>query len=202
MLKLGITGGLGTGKSALAELLVKKGLPVLDTDELARQFTQPGQPMLRQIAEMFGAELLDEQGALRRGALALRVFGDADERKKLEQLLHPPIREAWLRQLGARQLTGKPIGVVIIPLLYETQCEGEFDRVICAGCSAATQRTRLSERGWSDAQIDGRLAAQLPLKSKLERADFVVWTEGTMAVTEAQLDTVLGRLDDTRAARA
>ena len=106
------------------------------------------------------------------------------------------------RQLVAWQLTGKPIGVVIIPLLYETQCEGEFDRVICAGCSAATQRTRLSERGWSDAQIDGRLAAQLPLKSKLERADFVVWTEGTMAVTEAQLDTVLGRLDDTRAARA
>lgn len=201
MLKLGITGGLGTGKSALAELLAKKGLPVLDTDELARRFTQPGQPMLGRIAEMFGAELLDEQGALRRGALAARVFADADERKKLEQLLHPPIREAWLRQLGAWQQAGEPVGVVIIPLLYETQCEGEFDKVICAGCSAATQRTRLRQRGWSDAQIDGRLAAQLPLKIKLERADFVVWTEGTMAATEAQLDTLLGRLNDTHAAR-
>jgi dephospho-CoA kinase len=194
MLKLGLTGGLGTGKTAVAELLLARHVPVLDTDELAREFTRPGQPALRQIAECFGANVLDEHGALRRGAMAERVFGHPEERARLEQILHPPIREAWQRQLADWQAAGEPVSVVVIPLLYETACEGAFDYVICTACSAGTQRERLRQRGWTDAQIDGRLAAQLPLKTKLERANFVIWTEGAMASTGSQLDEVLRKL--------
>ncbi len=201
MKKLGLTGGLGTGKSAVAGLLLARHIPVLDTDELARKFTQPGQPALRQIAECFGANVLDEHGALRRGVLAERVFGHPEERAQLEQILHPLIREAWQRQLADWRATGEPVGVVVIPLLYETVCEGAFDVVICTACSAGTQRERLRQRGWTEAQIDGRLAAQFPLKQKMERADFVIWTEGALASTAAQLDEVLRKLGVAAAVR-
>jgi dephospho-CoA kinase len=194
MIKLGLTGGVATGKSAVAEMLAARKIPVLDTDGLARQFTQPGQPALQQIAARFGTGLLDEAGALRRGELAARVFADADERRQLEEILHPLIRSAWLRQLVDWREAGELIGCVVIPLLYETRCEPEFDVVICTGCSAGTQQGRLRQRGWSSEQIAGRLAAQLPLRTKLERADFVVWTEGSLTTTEAQLDEVLRKL--------
>jgi dephospho-CoA kinase len=194
MIKLGLTGGVATGKSAVAEMLAARKIPVLDTDGLARQFTQPGQPALQQIAARFGTGLLDEAGALRRGELATRVFVNADERRHLEEILHPLIRSAWLRQLVDWREAGELIGCVVIPLLYETRCEPEFDAVICTGCSAGTQQERLRQRGWSAEQIAGRLAAQLPLRTKLERADFVVWTEGSLTTTEAQLDEVLRKL--------
>jgi dephospho-CoA kinase len=150
--------------------------------------------VLGRIVECFGRELLDEQGALRRGALADRVFRNANERLQLEALLHPPIREAWRRQLESWRAEGRTAGVVVIPLLYETNCETELEAVICTACSAVTQRDRLHQRGWSDSQIDGRLAAQLPLKTKMERADFVIWCEGGLAATEHQVKAVWERL--------
>lgn len=194
MIKLGLTGGLATGKSAVAAMLAARQIPVLDTDGLARQFTRPGQPALMQIVARFGEQMLDEAGALRRGELAARVFANAEERRQLEGILHPLIRAAWLRQLGDWRDAGERLGWVVIPLLYETRCETEFDAVICTGCSAGTQRARLRQRGWSAEQVAGRLAAQLPLRAKLERADFVIWTEGTLAATQAQLDAVLRKL--------
>lgn len=195
MIKLGLTGGLATGKSAVATMLASRQVRVLDTDELARRFTQPGQPALQQIVARFGLGMLDEAGALRRGELAARVFANVDERRQLEEILHPLIRSAWLRQLVDWREAGELIGCVVIPLLYETRCEAEFDAVICTGCSAGSQQERLRQRGWSAEQIAGRLAAQLPLRTKLERADFVIWTEGPLATTEAQLDAVLRKLD-------
>lgn len=195
MIKLGLTGGVATGKSAVAAMLAARKIPVLDTDDLARRFTQPGQPALQQIIARFGSGMLDEAGALRRGELAARVFANVDERRQLEEILHPLIRSAWLRQLVDWRETGEPIGCVVIPLLYETRCETEFDAVICTGCSAGTQQERLRRRGWSTGQIAGRLAAQLPLRNKLERADFVIWTEGSLATTEAQLEEALCKLD-------
>jgi dephospho-CoA kinase len=194
MIKLGLTGGVATGKSPVAAMLAARKIPVLDTDGLARRFTQPGQPALQQIVARFGPGMLDEAGALRRGELAARVFANADERRHLEEILHPLIRSAWLRQLLDWREAGELIGCVVIPLLYETRCEPEFDAVICTGCSAGTQQERLRQRGWSAEQIAGRLAAQLPLRTKLERADFVVWTEGSLTTTEAQLDEVLRKL--------
>lgn len=191
MLAIGLTGGIGTGKTAVSELLAGAGLKVCDTDELARRFTRPGQSVLAQIAEAFGPAVLNPDGTLNRSALAGRVFQDSGEREKLERILHPPIREAWQRQLAEWRIAGIAAACVVIPLLYETGAESSFAAVICTACSATTQRKRLRERGWSDAQIEARLAAQLPQTAKLERADFVVWTEGAMTSTEAQVQEVL-----------
>lgn len=194
MLRIGITGGLGTGKSTVAQLLSAKGIPVLDTDDLAREFTRPGHPVLGQIVDQFGADLLDERGELRRDKLAAKVFGDEKERRRLEAILHPPIREGWMARLKEWESAGQSAGCVVIPLLYETGCEGEFDEIICTACGPSTQRARLAGRGWTENQIDNRLAAQLPLKTKMQRADHVIWTEGSMQSTEQQLDKVLTEL--------
>lgn len=194
MLKIGLTGGLGTGKSTVAHMLQSKDVPVLDTDDLAREFTRPDHPMLGQIAEQFGADLLDAKGALRRDRLAAKVFGDQNERRRLEAILHPPIRNAWMTRLQEWESAGQTAGCIVIPLLYETAREGEFDEIICTACSERTQRRRLAERGWTDDQIDSRLAAQLPLKTKMQRANHVIWTEGSMQSTEQQLDKVLMEL--------
>jgi dephospho-CoA kinase len=194
MKRLGLTGGIGMGKSAAAEHLRLRGLPVVDTDRLARELVEPGQPALREIRETFGPEVLDTAGRLRRDALARIVFADETRRRQLEAILHPRIRAAWQAQLEAWQHEGRPAAVVVIPLLFETGAAGQFDATICVACSAASQRERLVARGWSDEEIARRLAAQWPIARKIAAADFVVWAEGGLEHTAAQLDRILATL--------
>lgn len=184
---LGLTGGVGMGKSACAQLLRWRGAAVVDTDELARELVEPGQPALREIAAAFGHEFLDAEGRLRREELARLVFADADARRRLEAILHPRIQEAWRAQVAGWRAEGKPLGVVVIPLLFETGAEREFDAVICVACSAETQRQRLLARGWSLEQIEQRIAAQMPIEEKMLRANYVVWTEAGMDVHAQQV---------------
>jgi dephospho-CoA kinase len=175
------------GKSACAQLLQWRGAAVVDTDELARELVEPGEPALAEIAAAFGRELLDAEGRLRRDALARIVFADPAARRTLEQILHPRIRDAWHERVAAWRAEGKPLGVVVIPLLFETGAEREFDAVICVACSAETQRQRLLARGWSPEQIEQRIAAQMPIEEKMLRADYVVWTEAGMDVHAQQV---------------
>lgn len=191
MIVLGLTGGVGMGKSTAATLLRRRGLPVVDTDDLARQVVEPGQPALEEIRAAFGESLIGPEGQLRRGDLARLVFSKEEARKKLEQILHPRIRQLWHDQVQTWRDEGHNFAVVVIPLLFETGAEKELDRTICVACSAATQRQRLAPRGWSAEQIEQRIRAQLPIEQKLAKADFVIWTEGTMEVHEAQLERVL-----------
>jgi len=188
---LGLTGGIGMGKSASAGLLRARNVPVVDTDDLARQVVEPGQPGLAKVREIFGAEVLDAAGCLRRDELARRVFNNADARRKLEGILHPPIRALWKAQIEQWRKEGRPLAVVVIPLLYETHAEGELDAIVCVACSAATQRQRLQPRGWSPVEIDRRIEAQLPADAKVARADFVIWTEGGMAIHEEQMARIV-----------
>lgn len=191
---LGLTGGVGMGKSTAAALLRARGLPVVDTDELARELVEPGQPALAEIRAAFGPEVFDSQGCLRRDALARIVFADETRRRELERILHPRIREAWRAQVAAWRAAGRPGAVVVIPLLFETGVAGEFDATVCVACTAASQRERLLARGWSEEEIARRLAAQWPVERKLAEADFVVWTEGGLDLTAAQLDRILRQL--------
>ncbi len=194
MKRLGLTGGIGMGKTAAADYLRCRGLPVVDTDQLARELVEPGQPALAEIVAAFGPAVLDAQGGLRRRELAGLVFSDESRRRQLEAILHPRIRAAWRAQLEAWQRAGRPAAVVVIPLLFETGAGGEFDATLCVACSAASQRERLRVRSWSDEEIARRLAAQWPIERKLAAADFVIWAEGGLEQTEAQLDRVLDSL--------
>lgn len=188
----GITGGIGMGKSTSARLLIERGVSVIDTDLLARQLVEPGQPALEDIRQHFGAGMISADGQLRRDELARKVFADPAARQKLENILHPRIRELWQAETKAWREQGRARGAVIIPLLFETAAESEFNAVICVACSAATQRQRLRERGWSDEQIQQRIGSQWPVEKKMAQSDFVIWTDTTLDVHAAQWEKILG----------
>jgi dephospho-CoA kinase len=191
MRTLGLTGGIGMGKSMAAQLLQARGLAVIDTDDLARRVVQPGQPALEEICQAFGADLKDSAGQLRRDALAQIVFADPVARAKLEAVTHPRITQLWRQQLQVWRKEGRTVAVVVIPLLFETKVEVEFDAVICLACAETTQLKRLAARGWSSEQIRQRLAAQMPVAEKMSRANFVVWTEGEVDAMARQLAKII-----------
>jgi dephospho-CoA kinase len=187
------------GKSAAATLLAQRCVTIVDTDLLARQLVEPGQPALAEIRDAFGAEMIAPDGTLRRDLLARRVFSDAAARKTLEEILHPRIRRLWQSQLAqwrdsSSQTVKNPhtrYFCVVIPLLFETHAETEVDATLCIACSAATQHRRLSSRGWNADQINQRIKSQLPIEEKMSRADYVIWNEASLDVLVAQLERVL-----------
>jgi dephospho-CoA kinase len=187
----GLTGGIGMGKSTAGHLLQQRGVPVVDTDILARKVVEPGQPAFLEIQAAFGGEIVGADGQLRREELARIVFSDPAARQKLEAVTHPRIREMWMKQVESWRGEQQPLAVVVIPLLFEIGAETEVDAVVCVACSAATQRQRLRERGWDDRQIAQRVAAQWPVEKKSARADYVVWTEGGLDVLAEQLDRIV-----------
>lgn len=191
---LGLTGGIGMGKSASAQFLRARGVPVVDTDDLARQVVEPGQPALAEIVAVFGPQIVGPDGRLRRAELARRVFADPAARRRLEDILHPRIRVLWRAQVETWRAEGHPLAVVVIPLLFETKAEAELDATICVACSAATQQQRLRARGWPPEQIEQRLQAQWPVETKIARADYLVWTEADLDVHAAQIERILRRL--------
>ncbi len=188
----GITGGIGMGKSAAGEILRRLGIPVVDSDQLARDVVAPGTPGLLEVLRVFGPEFQDASGALCRAALGRRVFANPADLAQLNALLHPRIRAAWQAQVTAWQAAGVPRAAVIIPLLFENAYETEFHTLICIACTPATQGVRLRARGWDEAEIHRRTTAQLAVPEKMRRAHRVIWTEGSLAAHAAQWELVLG----------
>ena len=191
MTTLGLTGGVGMGKSTVAEMLAAHGVAVVDTDDLARQVVRAGEPALEDIRSIFGSVVFDAAGELNRQALAKVVFQDEAARRKLEAILHPRIQQLWQAQLAGWKKEGQAKVAVIIPLLFETGVESEFDLVVCVACSTSTQRQRLALRGWTPQQIDQRIAAQMPIEEKMARALRVIWSEGDLNVLARQCDRIL-----------
>jgi len=188
----GLTGGIGMGKSTSASILARRGVPVIDTDMVAREVVEPGQPALGEIAATFGGELIDAEGKLRRALLGEIIFGDSTKRQILEAILHPRIRTRWLQQVETWRRAGERAAVVVIPLLFETSAQAAFDFVVCTACSAASQRERLLARGMSAEQIEQRIDAQWPIERKIAASTPVVWTEGVLEMHERQLERVFG----------
>jgi dephospho-CoA kinase len=191
---IGLTGGIGMGKSTCAQLLCQRAVPVVDTDELAREVVEPSQPAQAEIRAAFGPQMIGADGQLRRDELARLVFADAGARRRLESILHPRILELWRAQVESWRAENHALVVVVIPLLFETGAEKELDCTLCVACSETTQRERLHLRGWSDEQIEQRNRAQLPIEEKLARADYVIWTEAGLEVHAAQLERILKQL--------
>lgn len=182
------------GKSTTAQLLRQRHLPLVDTDELARELVQPGQVALTEIQNAFGPKIISDEGQLRRDELARLVFADPAARRKLETILHPRIRTRWLARLEEWKKQGCPLAFVVIPLLFETKAQSHFDKTICVACSANSQGCRLAGRGWDPGQINQRIAAQMPIDDKISRSNFVIWTEGDLENHALQLDRILSRL--------
>ena len=190
MIVIGLTGGMGMGKSTAARLLDQRLVPVVDTDQLARELVEPGQPALAEVVTVLGAGVLGPDQRLRREEVARLVFSDAAKRKQLEDILHPRIRARWLACVEQWKSEQRSLGVVVIPLLFEIGAAANFDAILCVACSAASQRQRLLARGWSQEQIDQRLAAQWPVQKKMDLSNYVVWTEGGLDTHAAQLERI------------
>lgn len=179
------------GKSTAQSILEGQGIPVVDTDRLARALVEPGQPALAEIKAAFGGQMFNASGVLRRDALAELVFADADARHRLESILHPRIRSCWGAEVDGWRHARIAVGAVVIPLLYETGSESSFATTVCVACSAATQLQRLMGRGWKEAEIQRRIAAQWPVEQKIAASHHLVWTEGPLEVHSAQWDVIL-----------
>ena len=181
------------GKSTAGHLLRQHGVAVVDTDDIARQAVEAGQPALAEIRERFGPSVLLPDGRLDRKRLAREVFAHPSARADLEAILHPRIRAVWQAEAERWRKAGRPCGAVVIPLLFETGAEPLFDAAICVACSAAEQARRLRKRGWDAVQCRQRLDAQWPVEKKIAHSEFVVWTGATLEVHAAQLLKIAGR---------
>ena len=166
----------------------------MDTDQIARELLEPGQPALKGIHERFGDAVFLSDGALDRQGLSNIVFKNKDELKWLEGFLHPRIRKSWEASVMEWRQQGKDLGVVVIPLLFETSIQDRFDCVICMACSSVTQQRRLEDRGWDTSHIQQRLSAQWSLDEKVASSDFVIWTDTTASGSFSQWDLVRKRI--------
>src|SRR5690606_24299131 len=172
MLIIGLTGGIGSGKSAVAERFAARGVPVLDADLIAREVVEPGTPGLAQVVEVFGPEVLDPQGRLDRARLGRRVFGAPERRRRLEASLHPLIY-AEMRE-RVRRLAA-PYCILVIPLLIETGQTDLVDRVLVVDAPPELQYQRVAARdGRSPAEIEAILRAQASRETRLAAADDVI----------------------------
>lgn len=194
MIKVGLTGGIATGKSYVVRLLRDAGVPVIDSDVLARQAVAPGTPGLAAITARFGAGLVTASGELDRAALGELVFRDAEARRDLEAIVHPVVRRG-IADFFSSVAPGTPLAVADIPLLFETHGERHFDTLVVVACKPAAQIERVMARdGLSREAAERRVAAQLPIEEKVRRADYVIRTDGTFADTDAQVTSLLDSL--------
>ena len=186
MFVIGLTGGIGSGKSTAAGVFGDLGAAVVDTDEIARELTVPGGAAIPAIRERFGADFLTPDGALDRTRMRLLVFRDQAAKKKLEAILHPLIRAEAVARIAAAV---QPYVVAVVPLLLETGAYRELtDRVLVVDCPEEEQVRRAAQRsGLTDEDVRAIMAAQLPRAERLARADDVLENTGSIARLRAQV---------------
>ena len=188
MLLVGLTGGIGSGKSTVARMLEERGAVVFDADLLAREAVEPGTPGHAAVIERFGADVLAPGGELDREALASIVFADPAARRDLEQIVHPEVRRLFAEGSEAYHDTDR-IVVFSAPLLVESGMHTAFEILVVVSATVATQIQRLMrQRGMSEPSIRARIDAQAPLEDKAAVADFLVDNEGTLAELQSQVE--------------
>ena len=194
MIRVGLTGGIATGKSYCLSRFAALGVPVIDADLLARDAVAPGSPGLALVRARFGPSVMAADGSLDRAALAAVVFDDAAARADLESIVHPEVYRR-ISEWFANQPAGTRIAIADIPLLFETGHEHDFDAIVVCACDPAEQLRRLVERdGLSVAAAQARLAAQWPIGEKVTRADYVIRTDGAFESSDAQIKSVYAAL--------
>jgi len=196
--RIGLTGGIATGKSHVRARFEELGVPTIDADTLSREAVMPGSDGLTSVVGRFGSGVLDESGALNRRALAAVIFADPAARHDLEAIIHPIVRKKandWFRGLDPAR---HPFAIADIPLLFETGGHRDYDKVIVTACAPETQVKRVIERdGIGEAEARQRLAAQLPIEEKVRRADYVIRTDGSFEETDRQVRDLFDLLSST-----
>ena len=188
MIRIALTGSIGMGKSTVAKMFERAGVPVFDADNVVRRLQGPGGNLVEKIGAMFPGTV--RCGTLDRECLAHIVLADLVKLKVLEEIVHPAVREA--REAFVAEHRDAPGLLFEIPLLFETGGEGEFDKVIVVSAPPAVQRARVLRRtGMSPAKLDSILARQMPDGEKRARADFVIDTGSDLSTTEAQVSDIL-----------
>ena len=190
---VGLTGGIGSGKSTVAALLAARGAVVLDADQIAREVVEPGAPALARLVERFGADILDEGGALDRARLAEKAFATDEARRDLEAITHPAIGAEFMRRLGEC-----PTGAIVVhdvPLLAESKKKSantlpDYEQVIVVEAPLATRLARLEARGVPRADAQRRIAQQASDEERRALATWVVDNAGDLGALEAQVDAI------------
>ncbi len=190
MVRIGLTGGIGSGKSTVAALFARHGAPVIDTDEIAHELLAPGQTAHAEIVAAFGGEILDTNGNIDRAQLRHRVFAEPAERKRLEAILHPRIRTETVRRLEGLHA---PYCLVVVPLLIETGFTDLVDRVLVidADDTLRIQRTK-ARSGLGEAEIRRIMASQASRQERLQSADDVITNNSDLAHLEREVARLHG----------
>lgn len=190
---IGLTGGIGTGKSTVARLLEQQGIPVADADQLARMALQPGSPIRERVLQRYGDRIQTPAGDLDRTRLGELIFTDPQERRWLEGQIHPFV-QAQLRQFLQEQAEqGSATVCLMIPLLFEAGMENWVSEIWVVTCTPEQQRQRLLQRDPHLAgQMEARIASQWPLAEKIQRADVVLDNSGSLADLQRQVQQALG----------
>ena len=194
MVRVALTGGIASGKSHVLAAFAARHVPTIDADLLAHEVVARGAPAADAIRQRFGAQVVGPDGEIDRRRLGAIVFADPDARRDLEAIVHPKVYEAierWFTTLAPTV----PLAVADVPLLFETGHDSNFDVVIVAACEPEEQMRRVMARdGLPEADARARLAAQWPIGEKVRRADYVVWTTGTVEETSARVAEIAKRI--------
>lgn len=186
MLRIGLTGGIGCGKSAACQIFTELGIPVIDADQISREVVAPGEPALATIAELFGSPVLTNDGALDRSRMRELIFADSSLRRRLEAVLHPLIKQRMLAQAARLD---SPYVILAIPLLLEAGWYELVERILVIDCPVELQISRTIHRdGISRKQAEAILAAQIGRDERLSRADDLVENDGDLDKLRRQIE--------------
>jgi dephospho-CoA kinase len=202
MLRVGLTGGIAAGKTTVASMLRERDVPVLDADPLGHALLELGQATYGEVVAAFGKDILDSYGNVNRAKLGALIFGDAEKRARLNQILHPRILgvvQKWFAALD--EPDGPEFAVVEAALLVEANYTEKLDKLIVCWCRPEQQMERLLQRGLSEPEAQQRVAAQMPLDEKRKKAHVVIDCSGSFEETERQVNQAVEQLRSAASAR-
>ncbi|MGV3488695.1 MAG: dephospho-CoA kinase [Tuberibacillus sp.] len=192
MLRIGLTGGIASGKSTVSNMIRKRQIPIVDADVCAREVVRPGETAYQQIVETFGRDILFPNGSIDRKKLGQIIFSDEDKRQKLNGIVHPEVRKRMLEKVIECEKVGEKAVVLDIPLLIESRLMDWVDKIIVVYVPREVELARLMKRDHiSEEAALLRMNAQMPLEDKKKYADVVIDNSGSLDDTENQLDDVL-----------
>lgn len=187
MLKIGLTGGIGCGKSVVAELFAAYGTPVIDADAIAHALVEPGRPALLRLQQHFGPDIIDKNGALNRTVMRELVFSNAEKKKQLEAILHPLVYQEMQRRLDA--LSGAVYVILSIPLLLETGMQRFVDRIAVVDCPESTQIDRVKKRnGLAESAVRAIMQTQVTRQERFAAGDDIIDNSGGFTELAQQIE--------------